>query len=159
MDEALLMVSVQETITSAVRKFCSNHAYLDQTELVQEAQIPALHAIRSYKKGKTSLGVYVFVCVKNWLIAKSRSKEWVRRFSKSPHQGLVMEPKEKQRFSLEKLLLEVSEEAKQAIKLALELECSKKELTKTLYSASIEFCWEKEQIKRVWEEVREAINS
>lgn len=152
MDETEMMLSVQGNIQCLTRRVCRDYSDLDRDELVGAAQIIALKAVRSYRSDKgTTLSTWVNTCLWKYFCAQVRSKKWRRLHSK---QCPMVAKQHRQRFSLESLLRQLSDEASMAIGLALDYGLDRQMLLNCLVH---EFAWSGELVRKVWREIREVL--
>src|SRR5205085_6513704 len=98
------------------------HRSVDPDEILGEAQLQALEAVRNYDKGwSTKLTSFVYYHVRHrlyWLW--DRYPTWRARMAKRVFAHTEIDSAKKKDFSVSSLLFEVSEEARQAILFALE---------------------------------------
>lgn len=153
MQEALAMELVAPTICQAINRFTRRSPQLDKEELFGEAQIVALKAIRSFEEGRDNLVPWVWLCVWRWLCASTRNGKWKRRFAAPA----IHRPQERLpcgQFDLRRLLIELSDDAAQAVNLVLDRQPNRATLYRTLRK---EFGWEVKQIAQVFQEIKEAL--
>jgi Sigma-70 region 2 len=153
MDEAASMDVVQAIIGGLVRRFHHRWPGLDRQELHSEAQPVALRAIRSYDPEKgMSLTSWVHLWVLRFFQTGSRDRAWRRRFSRQAHLHLTDDYPETLRFNLDRLLLEISEDAATAVYLSIRHGfTNRRDLIDCLLN---EFGWAEEQVTAVFREVR-----
>ena len=154
--EGDLMLSLQPIIINLARRLERRFPELDVDELVGASQPAALNAVRTYKrKHATALSSYAYKCVWSFLTAKVRYAGWRRRHSKEAvyPEGYLVEAKRKStRFNLYEWLFSLSNEAQKAVCSALEWE-ELLPVLKDLRGLDLE----KEEIVRIFQEVRDAL--
>ncbi len=153
MDETLAMESIQDVIKKFLSRFLQRNPQMDREELLGEAQIIALKAVRTHIAGKSNLRSRVWTCLSHRIISNMRNPAWRRRMCKKDGSELFDQPG-KEPFDLQSLLLQVSDECRQAVELALNSGMKKTALSKTLYQ---DLHWERSLIMQVFAEVRECL--
>jgi hypothetical protein len=151
-----------ESVLPMAHKITNRVAYsygLDPKELFSEVQLMALHAVRTHnpaaEAGRTLVSWTVLV-VERLLCRKLRQRKWRELYQKTHTIG-NLERLSAPGFSLRQLLLEVSSDAAEAIEVAI----SEGVPDRAYIEMVLYVChgWGEQQIKRVWEEVRDALNS
>ncbi len=155
MDEEAKVLAVQQVLLSRVWDFCRRNPGLDFTEVLSDCQPVVLRAVRGFDGRSSSLQTFVWNCVDRHLIARRRSASWRRRMYVREHYRLKADCLDrKNHFDLSVFLLDLSERAATAVKIALGRECRKTELLRVLRK---EFQWEWDVIQEVFDEVRRAL--
>lgn len=154
MSEQESMEAVEKVVAKAARSVVRMVPALDLEEVLSESTTIALEAVRSYKSDRgMKLTTWVYECVWKRLISNLRSGSWQRRFSKAGidvPEGMAS----KESFDINRLMMEVSGNARVAIRTALEKDQKKTALVRTLRE---EFAWEMDLIREVFQEIREAL--
>lgn len=133
---------------------CKRLPQLSYEDVRGEAALNALAAIRKYDPCLgTQLSTWVYRFVQARLSSSSRSRLWQERNSNSIHQPLDSPPLARQSFDLSQFLWQLSEDAREAVKIALHLE-TRASLIARLRSNG----WHAKRINRVFREVREALS-
>jgi hypothetical protein len=97
------ILSVQGSIHKVVNLYAQRFPHLDREELLGEAQIPALLAVRSYNPSKAHLSSWVSTCVWRHLSMSVKNATWQRRV-RTCSTSTVKEVPDKEKFSLETLI-------------------------------------------------------
>lgn len=155
MDEATKMLRVQGVIIHLASRFCRFYPSLDRGDMIGEAQIVALKAIRTHQPKSSNLETWVWTCLFRFFVSRLRSVNWRRSRSRNFRSMERCDHiPELPRFNLAKILWQVSEEAASAIGLAIDYNLGRSSLVKVL----IEECgWSKRLITKVFREVREVL--
>ncbi len=152
MNEADAMIAMAPLVRKAAQRVHRRVPSMDLDEMVEEMSPVALQAIRSYQTNKgMKLSTWVYSCVWKRLTSSIRTTAWQRRFT--INRGELLDQARPERFDLDKLMNEVSGPARVAIRTAMD-KGSKKSTVRFLRE---EFAWERSLIRKVFEEIAEAL--
>jgi DNA-directed RNA polymerase specialized sigma24 family protein len=152
MDETLLITSQQMLLHKIANRFASSYC-LDAEEVFQELQVIALKAIRSWQPERgRNLTSWIWKIAYQRLNERLESPKFREQYGlKGPEPDACAPAKG---FSLSRLLLDVSEDAADVIRLVLnEGSRDKGYIQSLLYGLG----WSQEQMRSVFQEIREAL--
>lgn len=136
-------------LKSIVARF---HGY-DQEELLNEAIVLALQAMRSYDSSKgTTIETWIGTIVHNGIYAIVTNKTKATAF-RPPESREDIEFIREREFDLNKVLIEVSDNARVAILLALEKKPDRYGMKRLLRALE----WSTKRIKEVYAEIQEVL--
>ena len=149
MDEGAQIMSMQGLLKSICNHFCRHDPFLDKEELFGEMQILALKAIRRWDASKSSITSFVHSFCYLRMIDMLRNKNERLKLHR-PIENCHVEPRV---FDLQAMLFELSDEAREAIQLALGEDLRKVRLQQRLREQG----WQYSTIFRVFKEIQEAL--
>lgn len=159
MSESESMMSVQPVIENCVGAFCHKYRQqrLDHEELLLEAQVWALDAIRSFNDTGTLEG-WVGYKIKTQLTGRVRRRAWCNRF-RAPNTVFrpenQIDPKtEAHAFSLCRFLEGLSSDAQRVLRVLLRTGSKRLTVNKLLRSG-----WFAEGVEDIFSEIRREANS
>lgn len=154
MNEGALYLTHEPIIAYAARAFCEKFPHLDYEEVRGEANIHAVHAIRSYRPEQgTKIETWIVFVIHRGLIDKTK-RGFHSNLAKAafpPYTGA--DPQARSRFNLRMLMNEVSEDARKTINLVIREELGKGLLKQVLSDLG----WTKKRIEETFNEIREAL--
>jgi hypothetical protein len=154
-EEDALFLSIQDLVWRVVHSWCYRTTNLDPEEVFGDCMPSVVRAIRSYNPERGALTTFVHHHVTNHLMAYSGLRRWRARHSrKQVFPAGEIRLVEVSSFNLEEAVEALSPRARWLVHVALKWGLRKSRLVKKLRD---EFAWETSEVKRVFQEIREAL--
>lgn len=148
MNETELFIQHEQQVFSIAHRFCSRYPHLEFEEVVGDAILHTVEAIRTWKPAKAALTTWINRVVWCNLLDTAKRDRW-QKLEALPNSDF----ERPRRFDYRRFLFEISEDAAAVVIIAVSNNTTRGVLRQVLADLG----WTKYRIQKTFEEIREAL--